>query len=193
MRKVTDSLPQFFEDQMLPHQVAKAIDGAEDYASRELMALGAPLQLLDQARTRVLATLNCCESPIEKAALVALGYMIVPGVECFPPAIHDTMSGDAWPNKAVVICPQFVIGRYRLDFLVQVMAADGQLHRFAVETDGAEFHSSIQARARDAARDEYLKALGIRTVRYSGSQVNRLSHKLAHEIAVIIQEMRGAA
>lgn len=193
MRHISDSLAKLFNGETLPAAVAKAMEGGESYAIEELSRLQAPLSGLGQAQARILATLNLCESPIEKVALAALGFMVVPGAECFPPAIHDTMSGDPWPNKAVVICPQFVIGRYRLDFLVQVIANDGRKHLFAIETDGVEFHSSIKARARDAARDEYLKAFGIRTVRYSGSAVNRLSHKLGQEIAVIIQELRGAA
>lgn len=193
MRHISDSLAKLFDGETIPAAVSRALDGGEDYAEAELTRLNAPLVYLEQARARILATLNLCESPIEKVALAALGFMVVPGTDCFPPAIHDTMSGDAWPVKPVVICPQFVIGRYRLDFLVQVIAEDGRKHLFAVETDGAEYHSSIEARAKDAARDDYLKAFGIRTVRYSGSAVNRLSHKLAHEIAAMVQELRAAA
>ena len=193
MRHISDSLAKLFNGETLPTMVIKAMEGGESFASAELARLGASTEAIAQARARILATMSICESPIEKVALAALGFMVVPGAECFPPAIHDTMSGDSWPNKSVVICPQFVIGRYRLDFLVQVIADDGRKHMFAVETDGAEFHSSIEARQRDADRDDYLKAFGIRTVRYSGSAVNRLSHKLAHEIAVIVQELREAA
>lgn len=192
MRHLSDSLAKLFNGETLPAIVAKALEGGENFAVEELLRLKAPLSGVGQAHARILATLNLCESPIEKAALAALGFMVVPGAECFPPAIHDTMSGDPWPAKPVVICPQFVIGRYRLDFLVWVRASNGKQHMFAIETDGADFHSSIKARAKDAARDEYLRALGIRTVRYSGSAVNKLSHKLAQEIAVMIGELRGA-
>ena len=47
------------------------------------------LELIEQAKTRYIACLNLCESPIEQVMLAGLAFMVVPGSDCFPPAIHD--------------------------------------------------------------------------------------------------------
>lgn len=120
----------------------------------------------------------------------ALSHMLIE--DCFPPAIHEVQSGEGWPEKPVVVVPQFVIAKYRLDFLVAIKHGEKQ-DWFAVECDGADFHSNKQARQRDTGRDDYLRALGIRTVRYSGSWIIRNSWKVADEIAAIVREKRNAA
>lgn len=173
--------------------VASAIRDGEQSALNELVEMQGPVELLYKAKARVLAMLHLCESPIERVALAAMGFMVIPGTDCFPPALHDVMSGDEWPRSPVVIAPQFVIGRYRLDFLVQVTDSKGGKHSFALECDGADFHSNSEAREKDAKRDDYLRALGVKTLRYSGRTINRLSYKLAHEIAAIVNDYRRAA
>lgn len=56
--------------------------------------------------------------------------------------------------------------KYRMDFLVFY---DGGA--VAVELDGHEFHKTKEQRGSDASRDRWLQARGIRTVRFTGSQV----------------------
>ena len=102
------------------------------------------------------------------------------------------MSGEAWPKGPVVIVPQFVIARFRLDFLVTIETAAGR-YSFAVECDGAQHHSNINDRQKDAARDAYLRGLGIKTVRRSGNWIYRQQWRIADEISAIIQEKREAA
>jgi len=148
-------------------------------------------ELLQRAEARFTATCKMCESPIEQMMLAAMAFMVVDGAECFPPAIHDVMSGDPWPNCPVVIVPQFVIARYRLDFLVSVDTGKEKF-RIAVECDGAEHHSKADDREKDAARDEYLKHLGIRTYRASGKWIYQKNWRVADEIEAILREKRHA-
>lgn len=148
--------------------------------------------LIQQAKSRYLACLNLCESPIEQIMLAGLAFMVVPETDCFPPAIHDVQSGDPWPDKPVVIAPQFNIARYRLDFLVQVKTDTGPL-KVAIECDGKQHHNEIKDRLRDFDRDDYLNALGIRTIRYSGAWIYKNAINVSDEITVIISESRRAA
>lgn len=145
--------------------------------------VGEPAEkLIDAARVSILQSLPLTESPIEQIMLVALALMVVPGFDCLP-AIHDVSSGEAWPVRPIVVVPQFVIARYRLDFLVV-----GNANMIAVECDGREFHDSRQQRQNDADRDDYLTNFGIRTVRYSGSWLTRNGLKAADEISHKLRE-----
>jgi very-short-patch-repair endonuclease len=148
--------------------------------------------LAEQAQTRFLATCHLCESPIEQMMLAAMSMMVMAGTDCFPPAIHDVMSGEQWPVSPVVIAPQFVIARYRLDFLVSVQTKDGHYH-FAVECDGAQHHSNQRDIARDEARDTYLQRLNIFTYRVSGSWIYKHGWRIADELAHICLQKRTAA
>lgn len=147
----------------------------------------AATSLIEKARAQYLAHLNLCDSPIEQVMLAGMAFMVVPMSDCFPPAIHDVMSGDPWPVQPVVIAPQFNIARYRLDFLVQIKT-NRRLTQIVVECDGKQFHSERDAMLADEARDAYLRALGIRTIRYRGSWIYRNSTTVADEIASIVAD-----
>jgi very-short-patch-repair endonuclease len=150
------------------------------------------VELIARAEARFIAMAHLCESPIEQMMLAAMGFMVIDGAECFPPAIHDVMSGEAWPNSPVVIAPQFVIARFRLDFLVSIESTAGR-HLLAVECDGAAHHEGITDRRQDAERDEYLDRIGIRTLRLTGKWIYRNQWKVADELVAIIREKREAA
>lgn len=149
-------------------------------------------ELITRTEARFVAMAHLCESPIEQMMLAAMSYMVIDGAECFPPAIHDVMSGEPWPNCPVVIVPQFVIARFRLDFLVTVDMPSSR-YSFAVECDGAEHHDDPSDRMRDSERDAYLRCLGIKTVRRSGKWIYKHQWRIADEIEAIIQEKRDAA
>ncbi len=149
-------------------------------------------ELVARAEKRLLETVHLCESPIEQMLLAAMSLMVIDGSECFPPSIHDVMSGEPWPGSLVTIVPQFVVARFRLDFLVVVMCADGRFS-FAVECDGLKHHSNVSDRARDAERDYYLRCLGIKTIRLKGDWIYKNQWRIADEIEAIIKEKRNAA
>ena len=162
----------------------------------ELAALGLTSdrasELVALAERRLLETVHLCESPIEQMMLAAMSLMVIDGSECFPPAIHDVMSGEPWPGRLVTIVPQFVVARFRLDFLVVVACGDGRFS-FAVECDGLKHHSNVSDRARDAERDYYLRWLGIKTIRLKGDWIYKNQWRIADEIEAIIKEKRDAA
>lgn len=141
--------------------------------------------MLAKVRADLDAHVDLCESPIEQVMLVALAHMVVPKIDCFPPAIHRSRGQEPWPVRPVVICPQFAIARYRLDFMVRLPG-----RWIAVECDGAEHHDSIQGRSRDATRDGYLEAMDIATLRYTGRWIHRNFEKVADEIAAIAEADR---
>jgi very-short-patch-repair endonuclease len=134
-------------------------------------------------RNSIVAALKLCESPIEKIMLVGLMTMITKVAV----VVHSPMSGEPFPRAGVVVMPQFVLARYRLDFLITVQRPFGPYH-FAVECDGIEFHGSLQKRHEDNERDQYLRALGIKTLRYYGQKIKQLGHQCADEIAAIVNE-----
>lgn len=157
--------------------------------ARDLAALGISPEsveiLLAKTKADLAEKASLCESPIEQVMLVALAHMVVPETDCFPPAIHHARSDEEWPVRPVVICPQFAIARYRLDFMVRIPG-----RWIAVECDGAEHHDSIEGRVRDSKRDGYLEAMGIATIRYTGRWIYRNFEKVADEIAAIVREAR---
>lgn len=60
---------------------------------------------------------------------------------------------------------QYPIRRYRIDLALPE-------YRLAIECDGKEFHSSKKAKAHDRKRDAYLRSIGWKTLRFSGSKIN---------------------
>jgi hypothetical protein len=168
--------------------VAKMLPDCEERALRDLSDLyGGAAEMVKGMREQAIASLPLCESPIEEMMMVALGFMVIRGHEGFP-VIHDLTSGEPWPKKHIVIVPQFAFARYRLDFLVTV----GK-QWLAVECDGADYHTTPEQRTRDRNRDDYLRDLGIPTIRYSGAWLKRNGAKIADEVIAVIQEWRAAA
>jgi hypothetical protein len=122
---------------------------------------------------RYLQASRWCESPIEREMLAALLTADWSFFEIDVPAVlgpNDTET----PAAAVVIAPQFKVGRYRLDLGILVCGANGRAS-FGVECDGADYH---EARA-DAARDRELAAAGVRVMRASGAQIRAAPLALA--------------
>lgn len=87
-----------------------------------------------------------CESPAETAFLTAVieTYKLSP--------LNGSLQADG-----LKIDFQVKEGRYRVDFLANDW--------LVVEIDGAAYHSSPEAKARDRVRDEYFEALGYSVVR----------------------------
>lgn len=167
------------------------INDSKNYAFARLKAHDLTDEMAEKgvavAHRQLFDHLGMCESPIEAMMLASLAFIFVEDLQCFPPAIHDTSSGDPWPARPIVIIPQFVIARYRLDFLVQANVA-GKVLLWAIECDGNEHHSLSQDVWRDKARDHYLKNLGIETRRYTGTWIYRnRARGLASEIAALIE------
>lgn len=77
----------------------------------------------------------------------------------------------------VVMIPQFWWGNYRIDWAFHANFLE-QPWVF-VECDGRDFHSSDEQIARDAKRDARIRAAGIPTLRFSGSDIYRHADECA--------------
>ena len=62
-------------------------------------------------------------------------------------------------------------------------------HQVAVELDGHEFHSSKEARQRDAARDRDLTFRGWTVIRFTGSEIYKDAHACASEVLSLIYQL----
>lgn len=123
-----------------------------------------------------------CESPIERDMLGAL--LSANWDQCADPVVPVCGPKEAVPaNRPIVILPQFLIGPYRLDFVI--LCRGLQLPSLiAVECDGAEYHDQ----ERDAQRDAYLRAFGIHVFRASGSAIFRAPEDVANMIVNLAQD-----
>ncbi|MFD1787822.1 endonuclease domain-containing protein [Sphingomonas floccifaciens] len=93
-----------------------------------------------------------CESPAEVAFLRAMvdAYELIPE--------NGSLLG-----RGIRLDFQVEVGRYRLDFLANKW--------LIIEIDGAAYHSSEGAKARDSARDSYFRGLGYSVVRIAAKTV----------------------
>ncbi|MCY9007217.1 endonuclease domain-containing protein [Peribacillus frigoritolerans] len=76
---------------------------------------------------------------------------------------------------------QYPIRRYRIDVALPE-------YRLAIECDGAAFHSSKKAKAHDRKRDAYLRSIGWKTLRFSGSKINGDIGKVINRIESEIEK-----
>ncbi len=196
MRQVGNVVSHLVYGEKLHKDAANVLTEVKWQCERDLARIGVTrersIELIARAEKRLLETHHLCESPIEQMMLAAMAFMVVDGADCFPPAIHDVMSGEDWPVCPVVIVPQFTIARYRLDFLVAVETR-GNPYFIAVECDGAKHHTNVADRERNMARDKYLRGLNIKTYRVPGGWIYKQNWKVADEIAAFCIQKRNAA
>lgn len=128
--------------------------------------------------------LEACDSPIERDMLAALATAHW-GLDDYKyPEVHVFEKGvDEYPKGPVVIIPQFVISRFRLDFAVIYKSRHGG-SIYAVECDGKGYHDP----ANDRERDAYLSCFGIKTFRATGAEIIKdpisLSNKIVQQITI---------
>jgi len=80
-------------------------------------------------------------------------------------------------QRAIYLYRTVSVLTYRVDFLLEL-----GVRKLAVECDGHEFHDRTkQQAAHDRARDRELLAMGIPTVRFTGSEIHHSSERCAHE------------
>lgn len=127
-------------------------------------------------------------SPIEDMFYVALQVQCAAGFhEVNPEPVFDERKNKWRLGYGVHVSPQFTIGKYRVDFLIQY--TDGpQPNQVVVELDGHAFHDKDKAqRAYEKGRDRYLVANGYRVLHYTGSEVVSDPYKVAYDALDIIR------
>lgn len=114
-----------------------------------------------------------CESPIEELFLSAVFASAIDssfGANIYGSAYHD----DFEFFEGTHVWPQAKVGNYRLDFLIIRVSAKGDKTFVAVECDGHDFHEKTKEQAaHDKMRDRYLTGLGIKVLRFTGSEIFR--------------------
>lgn len=119
----------------------------------------------DHPRWRA-AWLGGCESPAESEFLDAMIRV------CRLVPVRGKLR-----SKEIELAMQVPIGRYRADFVV-----NGWL---VVEIDGAAYHSSKEAVARDRERDRYMNSIGLTVLRIPARTVFRTP-------VVVVRKVRSA-
>lgn len=76
-----------------------------------------------------------------------------------------------WEKSKVLVCPQFPIGPYRLDFGLFI-DLNGLKIAIDVECDGIDYHSSISSQKHDTRRDQFMEAQGFFVWRLAGADIN---------------------
>lgn len=123
-----------------------------------------------KARAEFVKGASLCESPIERNMLAALLTGQWSGFNALPPPVHDTRkeAGEAFPTNAeLVIVPQLAFVRYRLDFGI-VAVKGGQRQIFAVECDGAAYHTDP---VKEMERTAYLNSWDIPVFKIKGADL----------------------
>jgi very-short-patch-repair endonuclease len=143
-----------------------AIEHASERASRLGLGPAAFASAIERGKGTIEKGAALCESPIEKHVLPWLVFENYDALLTFPALVHDVKADRLPPRTAVMIVPQLAFVRFRVDFAL-VGRWKGKTKIVAVECDGAGYHGA----ARDRARDEYLAAWGIETVRAMGSEI----------------------
>lgn len=124
-----------------------------------------------------------CESPIEKRLLPWLVFEDYGDeVTTIPAIVHSPKNEASMPPGDVVIVPQFGFAKVRMDFAV-VVRVKGVVRIVCVECDGRDTHVEDY----DTARDEYLAAWGIPTVRATGTQIYRSAEIVSLRVGAIVQ------
>lgn len=104
-----------------------------------------------------------CESPAEIAFLRAMITSL--GMQPYLGALV---------SEGIRLDFQVEEGRYRVDFLVN--------HWLVVEIDGAAYHSSAEAKARDQMRDRYFEGLGYTVLRVPAKVVFQTPDRAVEEV-----------
>lgn len=120
---------------------------------------------------------------------------------------HDSPEGlkDRWPYDLTPIEAQFYDAlaetgltfsvqpwlqhadrKYRADFLIHY---DGRA--VVVELDGHDWHKTKDQRGKDAAKDRWLQARGIRVVRFTGSQVYADTQGCVRELLDVVRQSQA--
>lgn len=124
------------------------------------------------------------ESPIEQLLTIAL----VDDLKGFQ-ALVDMGYIKAWR-----VLPQEPIktphGNYRVDFLVTITMPDESVLRLVVECDGHDYHERTKEQAaRDKSRDRALTEIGIRVLRFTGSEIWRDPWECAEQVVRVAESM----
>ena len=99
--------------------------------------------------------------------------------------------GDSPEGEGFFVMPQKTLGPYRADFIIKAVGyplgkrvwPPKKKVYIAVECDGAEFHTSPEQKSKDRERDKHFSSKGIKTFRFTGSEIHQNSSLIARDLA----------
>jgi very-short-patch-repair endonuclease len=84
----------------------------------------------------------------------------------------------------VALEPQFIVGKYRIDFAIPDK-------RIAIELDGHDYHKTKEQRTNDAQRERYLQENGWTVIRFTGSEVYKDASGCVDQVLRILERLNG--
>lgn len=111
-----------------------------------------------------------CDSPIE--VVFGASFHLLCALNGTPLQVLSDLSGDMGNGPFLV--PQYVIGRYRADFLIGIGGNGPRLSKcIVVECDGHDFHEKTKDQAaRDKSRDRDMMFVVAKVIRFTGSELH---------------------
>lgn len=108
-------------------------------------------------------------SPIEKIFYIALtAYADYYGLH------YQLLKADQdnLVHGVIHINPQYQIGNYKVDFLLQTFNISGKLNSVVIELDGHDFHDkNKEQRAYEKSRDRFITREGYKVLHFTGSEL----------------------
>lgn len=99
-------------------------------------------------------------------------------------------------GEVTIILTQVPVGKYRADFVIASVVADGEAYRVsvvAVECDGKAFHDAHSTQVdRDRARDRVFQEYGLPVIRFTGSELYRNFAGCVDQVDSIIENSPAA-
>jgi very-short-patch-repair endonuclease len=141
--------------------------------------------------------LKAAESPIE----AMLGpHLLVP---TYPPHVDVTWESDSRPHiveisgrslsrlgPAVLLYSQPRVEAWRPDFMFCLWDMEHEVGRIVVECDGHSYHERTKEQAaHDRSRDRQMLLLGIKVMRFTGSEIYRDAAGCAHQVHEVISSL----
>lgn len=156
----------------------------KEIADRTYLAFASTFRQALEDRSNLLA--RYCESPIEVALGIAVWmFWEIHGL----PLMMHVCPQDEMETKGVksgdrvLLVPQFKIGPWRADFLLDIIVDGKSAARMIVECDGHDYHERTPAMAeRDKRRDRGILGTGIPTFRFTGREIHRDPYGCAWEV-----------
>lgn len=128
-------------------------------------------------------------SPIEDLFFIACNVMCAAHYVEINPYVWGGIKGEITEGSGIFIFPQYKIGKYKVDFLLNQnwIGPTEHLLPVVVELDGHDFHDKDKTqRAYEKSRDRYLVKSGYRILHFTGSEVVADPYKVAFEALALI-------
>lgn len=129
------------------------------------------------------------KSPIEDLFFIACNVLAAAHSVEIDPFVWSETSKSVVSGSGIFIQPQFVIGKYRVDFLITQngIGLDEFLSPVVVELDGHDFHDKDKTqRAYEKARDRFIVKAGYKVLHFTGSEVVADPYKVAFEALCMV-------